>query len=134
MKKTQDGLSPRTIEYVHCTACKALAKAEEWELVRKNVARYARPPAKEHKEHRTLTVPQSKAFFTAAAGDRFEALYVLALTTGLRRGELLGLKWAYIDLEKTNTLSVNRSMDTLYGPPEENRPRGRAADGQSCSS
>src|SRR5918997_1584398 len=126
-QKTQDGLSPRSVEYIHCTARKALAKAEEWNLVRKNVARYARPPAKEHKEHRTLTVPQSKAFFAAAAGDRFEALYVLALTTGLRRGELLGLKWADIDLEKTATLSVNRSMDTLYGPPEEKAPKRQSS-------
>jgi len=121
-QKAEDGLSPRTVEYIHSTARKALAKAEEWDLVRKNVARYARPPAKEHKEHRTLTVPQSKAFFAAAAEDRLEALYVLALTTGLRRGELLGLKWADIDLEKT-TLSVSRSMDTLYGPPEEKAPK-----------
>ena len=89
-------------------------------------ARYARPPAKEHKEHRTLTVPQSKEFFTAAAGDRLEALYVLALTTGLRRGELLGLKWADINLEKT-ALSVNRSMDTLYGPPEEKAPKRQSS-------
>jgi integrase len=88
--------------------------------VRKSVARYARPPAK---EHRTLTVPQSKVFFAAAAGDRLKALYVLALTTGLRRDELLGLKWADIDLEKTTTPSVNRSMDTLYGPPEEKAPK-----------
>src|SRR5215216_2593700 len=125
-QKTQEGLSPRTVEYVHSTARKALAKAEEWDLVRKNVARYARPPAKEHKEHRTLTVPQSKEFFTAAAGDRLEALYVLALTTGLRRGELLGLKWADINLEKT-ALSVNRSMDTLYGPPEEKAPKRQSS-------
>jgi integrase len=51
---------------------------------------------------------------------------VLALTTGLRRGELLGLKWADIDLENT-TLSVNRSMDTLYGPPEEKAPKRQSS-------
>ena len=86
------------------------------------MARYARPPAPEHKEHRTLTVPETKVFFEAAAGDRFETLYILALTTGLRRGELLGLKWADLDLER-GTLGVNRSMDTLYGPPEEKAPK-----------
>jgi integrase len=121
-QKSEDGLSPRTVEYVHSTARRALAKAEEWNLVRKNVARYARPPAKQRKEYRTLTIPQSKAFFAAAAGDRLEALYVLALTTGLRRGEFLGLKWADIDLEKA-ALSVNRSMDTLYGRPEGKAPK-----------
>jgi len=66
------------VEYIHTTARKALAKAEGWDLVRKNVARYARPPDPEHKEHRTLTVPETKAFFQAVAGDRLEALYILA--------------------------------------------------------
>ena len=125
-QKIDGGLSPRTVEYIHTTASKALAKAEEWDLVHKNVARYARPPAPEHKEHRTLTVPETKVFFEAAAGDRFETLYILALTTGLRRGELLGLKWADLDLER-GTLGVNRSMDTLYGPPEEKAPKRQSS-------
>ena len=65
-------------------------------------------------------------FFEAAVGDRFETLYVLALTTGLRRGELLGLKWPDLDLER-GTLGVNRSMDTLYGPPEEKAPKRQSS-------
>jgi integrase len=69
-------------------------------------------------------VPQTKALFAAARdyGGRFEALYILALTTGLRRGELLGLKWSDADIERA-TLSVNRSMDTMYGPPVEKAPK-----------
>src|SRR5918997_4035972 len=90
-QKTEDGLSPRTVEYIHSTARKALAKAEEWDLVRKNVARYARPPAKEHKEHRTLTVPQSKAFFAAAAGGPPPGLLLLAPPPGGQGGGLLGV-------------------------------------------
>src|SRR5215208_6529237 len=72
--KIEEGLSPRTVGYIHTTASKALAKAEEWDLVRKNVARYAKPPKLKEKEHRTLTVPQIKVFFEAAAGDRLKAL------------------------------------------------------------
>jgi integrase len=125
-QKTDKGFSPRTVEYIHTTARKALAKAEEWDLVHKNVARYARPPAPEHKEHRTLTVPEAKVFFEAAAGDRLEALYILALTTGLRRGELLGLKWTDLNLDSVS-LGVNRSMDTLYGPPEEKGPKRQSS-------
>jgi integrase len=52
---------------------------------------------------------QARRFLDAARGDRFEALYVLAMAAGLRQGELLGLKWANLDLEK-GTLSVRRSL------------------------
>jgi integrase len=52
---------------------------------------------------------QARTFLDAARGDRFEALYVLAVATGLRQGELLGLKWADLDLKK-GTLSVRRSL------------------------
>jgi integrase len=131
-QKVDEGLSPRTVEYVHTTARKALGKAEEWDLVRKNVARYARSPSYtedgSRKEHRILTVPQTKALFAIArdSGDRLEALYVRALTTGLRRGELLGLKWTDANLERT-ALSINRSMDTLYGPAQEKAPKRRSS-------
>jgi integrase len=127
-QKAEQGLSPRTVEYIHTTASKALGKAEEWDIVRKNVACYAKPLAyseeRSHKEHRVLTVPQTKALFAAARdyGDRVEALYILVLTTGLRRGELLGLKWSDADLERA-TLSVNRSMDTMYGRAVEKAPK-----------
>jgi integrase len=52
---------------------------------------------------------QARTFLDAARGDRFEALYVLAVATGMKQGELLGLKWADLDLKK-GTLSVRRSL------------------------
>jgi integrase len=67
----------------------------------------------------------SYTFLKTIRGDRLEALYLLTVTTGLRRGEMLGLKWTDIDLEK-GTVLVSRSLDTLYGPATENAPK-RAA-------
>jgi integrase len=63
---------------------------------------------------KVLTPEQASALLRAAKGERLEALYWLALTTGLRRGELLGLKWEDIDLERT-TLSVRRSLGRAKG-------------------
>ena len=65
-------------------------------------------------------------FLEAIRGERMEALYVLAVTTGLRRGELIGLKWEDLDLEK-GTLRVSRSLDQHYGPTVENAPKRAAS-------
>ena len=69
-----------------------------------------------------MTVEEARRFLRAISGDRLEALYLLAVTTGLRRGELLGLKWADLDFERGH-LRVARSLDTLHGPATENDPK-----------
>jgi integrase len=62
-------------------------------------------------EMRTLNPDEAKAFLQAAGGDRLEALYVLALTTGMRQGELFRLRWQDVDLE-AHTLSVRGETKT----------------------
>ena len=69
-----------------------------------------------------MTVEEAQAFLPMISGDRLEALYLLAVTTELRRGELPGLKWADLDLER-GYMRVEHSLDTLYGPPVENDPK-----------
>ena len=120
--KLDEGLSARSVGYIHTTIRKALAQAEAWDLVRKNVARFAIHPKETHSEPDAMTVEEAQAFLGAISGDRLEALYLLAVTTGLRRGELLGLKWTDLDLRR-GYLRVERSLDTLYGPPTENDPK-----------
>jgi integrase len=65
-----------------------------------------------------------KTLLSAARGDRLEALYVLAIHAGLRRSEILGMKWTDVDLE-TGRLSVQRSLDTngTFNPPKRNKSR-----------
>ena len=60
----------------------------------------ARPPRKTHIEIVALTVEQARVLLAAAASNRFEALFILALKTGMRRGELLALRWEDVDLDK----------------------------------
>jgi integrase len=121
-RKLDEGLSARSVGYVHTTIRKALAQAESWDLVKINVARFAKPPKETHSEPEAMTVEEAQIFLRAIAGDRLEALYLVAVTTSLRRGELLGLKWANLDLER-GYLRIERSLDTLYGPPVENDPK-----------
>lgn len=125
-RKLKEGLSPRSVRYVHVTLSKALHDAEGSDLVAKNVARFAKPPKDEHVEMPLLSVADAMLFLEAIRADRFEALYLLAVTTGLRRGEMLGLKWTDIDLD-AGTLKVSRSLDTYHGPPTENAPKRQAS-------
>jgi integrase len=103
------GLSPRTVQYIHTTLHKALKDAVGDGLIPRNATDAVRPPRQVKKEVGPLSPDQARAFLEAARGERFEALYVLAVTAGLREGELLGLKWEDVDLE-AGTLSVRRTL------------------------
>ncbi len=110
-EKLDAGLSPRTVQYVHVTLQKALKQAVADGLIPRNAAAAVRAPRPKKKEIRPLSPEQARAFLQAAgeAGDRFEAAYVLAVHCGLRRGEILGLKWDDLDLE-AGTLQVRRTL------------------------
>jgi integrase len=125
-QKLEEGLSPRSVRYIHVTLSKALYDAEGSGLVPKNVARFAKPPKDIHLEKPVMSVAEAMLFLEAIRGDPLEALYLLAVTTGLRRGEMLGLKWTDLDLE-AGTLKVSRSLDTQYGPTQEVAPKRQSS-------
>ena len=95
-------------------------------LVPRNATEAVKPPQVRREEIRTLTPEQVRTLFGAAKGDRLEALYVLAVTTGLRQGELLGLKWDDVDLE-AGTLQVRRTLTTAKGGPVLSAPKTRGS-------
>ena len=107
--KLDEGLSPGTVRLIHANLSKALQKAVKWRLVSVNVARAATAPKNKPEEVKPLTREEVKRLLGAARGDRFEALYTLAVTCGLRRGELLGLWYEDIYLRR-GTLQVRRSL------------------------
>src|SRR3712207_3144592 len=110
-QKLDSGLSPRTVQYIHVTLHKALKQAIADGLIPRNATEAVKPPQIGRGEMRPLNTEQVKVLFEAAKGDRLEVLYVLAVTTGLRQGELLGLKWDDFDLE-VGTLQVRRTLTT----------------------
>jgi integrase len=121
-------LSPRSVDYLHVTLQKALKQAVRDELIPHNVAEGERPRSSHRKEEaKALSHGQVRALLAAAQGDRNEALYIVALHTGLRLGELLGLKWADVDLD-AGKLSVRRSLKVTadglgFGPPKNKASR-----------
>src|ERR671910_2644048 len=92
-QKLDAGLSPRSVQYVHVTLHKALKQAIADGLIPRNATEAVKPPQVSREEMRPLTAEQVKVLFEAVSGDRLEALYVLAVTTGLRQGGVLGLRW-----------------------------------------
>jgi integrase len=126
-EKLESGSSPRTVQYIHTTLRKALKDAVSDGLIPRNVADGIKAPRPKKKEINPLAPEQARAFLAAAHGDRFEALYVLALHCGLREGELLGLKWDDVDLE-SGMLLVRRTLSEprtgyVFEPPKNGKGR-----------
>ena len=109
-EKLNSGLAPRTVQYIHTTLHKALKQAVVDGLVPHNVTDAVKAPQAHKKEVNPLAPTEIRALLSAASGDRLEALYVVAIHTGLRRSELLGLKWTDVDLD-AGILSVQRSLE-----------------------
>ena len=97
--------------------------AMEQKLVSKNPTQGCALPKVEHKEMRTLTADQLSAFFQEARDSGVYELYYLDLATGLRRGELLGLKWTDVDFQH-GVLKIQRAISRQSGrSPAENEKR-----------
>jgi integrase len=107
--KLEDGLSPRMVQLSLVILRKALGQALKDGLLGRNVAKLVDGPRVKRFEGATLSLEQAQAFLDAAAGERLEALYAAALAVGLRMGEVLGLRWTDIDLDR-RILTVNRIL------------------------
>jgi integrase len=106
------GLSERSVRYVHVTARKALGDAVRWRLLGFNPVSEADPPAQQQPKPRAWTPAEVAAFLVAAEQDRWWPLWLTAATTGMRRGELAGLRWENLDLDKA-TLVVTHNRVVL---------------------
>ena len=111
------GLSARTALYLRAILRKALnKKVRQGQLVR-NAASLASPPKVEQYRVDPFTPEEARALLAAIwKGNRFEALYVTAMGTGMRQGELLGLKWEDVDLER-GTIAVRHQLQRIGGKP-----------------
>ena len=107
--KTDSGLSPSTVRRIRAVLAQCLDQAIRWELVHRNVATLSRSPKMNRREGRTLTPEQARHLLETLQGHQNEALYALMLSTGLRRGEALGLQWRDFD-RTTGVLRVSRQL------------------------
>ena len=113
-KKKPKGLAPKTVRNINQMIGSAYNLAIEQHLVTKNPTQGCALPKVEHKEIKTLTSDQLSTFFQEARDSGVYELYYLDLATGLRRGELLGLKWADVDLDR-GVLKIQRAISRQNG-------------------
>lgn len=108
-RKRDAGLSPARIRRIHGVLSSALNMAVKWRYIERNVCREVSPPRVPAPEVRPLSLDEARRFLAAAEGDRLEALYVLGLTSGARWGELTGLFWSDLQLDR-KVMHVQRSI------------------------
>lgn len=111
------GLAPRTVQYAHSVLHTALEQAVTDGLIPRNPSKAARNVLDrvERSERQVLSVEQARTFLTAVEGDRFAALWLLLLDTGLRPAEALGLKWTDLD---DGVLRIQRALKEPRGKEE----------------
>lgn len=119
--------SPRTRHHARAVLRTALGRAVAHGLILRNPAALAAPPRVEHREVESWDAAQVRTFLESVRGHRLEALFTIAVVTGLRQGELLGLRWSDIDLA-TGTLTVRHALQRVNGRlelVETKTPRSR---------
>ncbi|GED53501.1 site-specific integrase [Brevibacillus borstelensis] len=130
-KKVDDGLSASYIRNIHAVISKSLRKAKEWGLIKENVTSLVTPPRIEKKQVQTWTLEEINQFLKAikkrkTGNKKFYIVYVLAIFCGMRRGEILGLRWSDCDLEN-GLIRVQQTLVNVGGKAVMQEPKTRGA-------
>lgn len=113
-KKRKEGLSRRTVQYIHAVIHKALNQALMWELVSRNVADLVDKPRPKKTLFKTWTADEVKQFLEAAKDHLYFPIYLIAATGGLRQGEILGIHKGDVDLEN-GIIQVRHQLTYIRG-------------------
>lgn len=122
--KLDSGLKPRTVEYVWDILCAALNQAVKWDLIPRNVASLVPPPRVVRDEVSPLNPDEARLLLEAAKDHRLEALFSVAVALGLRLGEIRGLRWSDVDLER-RVLRVRHQLQKVDGDRAFVEPKSR---------
>lgn len=116
------GLRSSSVNEMHTLISTVLKQAVKWGIIHRNVASLVDPPTRDHRSMVTWSVDEIQRFLEASRDSKYYPVYLLAITTGMRRGEILGLHWPELDipsgrLQVTQTLGYYKNIPTL-GPPK----------------
>jgi integrase len=116
-------MSPASVRLIHGVLSGALKQAVMLQLINQNPADHTNRPKQTATEIKPLTADEARALLRAAEGDPLEAVYVLALTTGARIGELLALRWSDLDFD-AGILRIERTRSAATTGPRFTTPKG----------
>lgn len=119
-------LSRRMVQSIHAVLRNALQNAVREELIVRNVAQLVQVPTPSYDTGKGLSVAEARLLLRESAEDRLHALYVLALVLGMRRGEILGLRWDAVNLDR-ETLTVERALQRVGGELRLVKPKTMAS-------
>lgn len=125
-QRFQDGLSGTTVNHVHRILHAAFDAAVKQGVLLRNPTDMIEAPRKDHKDHKTWTVEETRRFLDAIKGDRYEAAFIVALSTGMRQGEILGLRWSTLDLER-GWIQVRGNLQRIKGKLTVKQTKTRAS-------
>ena len=125
-RKLAAGCSPRTVQLCHLRLSQALKQAVRWGILTRNVCEFAKPPRVTYKRGDVWSVAEGRAFLAVAEADGLHPFWLLALKTGMRRGELLGLRWRDLDLDRAMA-HVRQSVIVYAGAPQIQTPKTSTA-------
>jgi integrase len=122
------GLAPRTVRQVNMVLRRALKQAVLWRIVASNPSDAVKPPRAEHKEIRTLNEAEVRQLLAVTVCTRHHSLWVFLVTTGVRLGEALALRWSDIDFQHSQAtirraLQSQRGMGQVFVEPKTARSR-----------
>ena len=115
-----EALSARSVSHVHKVLHRALRDSVRWGKLRSNPAEHADPPSPARREMRAWAADQARAFLASVENDRLRACWHLALASGMRRGELCGLRWSDVEDDR---LTVGRSRTAAGYEVTEREPK-----------
>lgn len=123
------GLSKRTVSQIHTLLHDAFDRAVKWEVIQRNITDAVDAPRPERKRFEIWTLADTRRFLAApeVTGHRFYIPFLLAVTTGMRQGEILALRWRNIDLDNgilhvEHTLTKENNV-AVFGPPKSESGR-----------
>lgn len=127
--KLRQKYSSEYVKNIHATLRRALRQAYVWDILPANIMEKVRSPKVERKEMLFWTKDQCMHFLRVAKGHRHFIVYALAIYTGMRRGEVLGLRWKDIDFEK-KTLTVVQTVNHISSGVIIQTPKTRTSNRQ----
>lgn len=125
-RKTAAGVGPRTLRLCHILLRQALRQAATVGFVSRNVADIVKPPRGQRPEMHVWNVAQAQAFLAVADQSNYGPIWIVALATGTRRGEVLGLRWQDMDVAQS-ALHVRQTVGAVRGRIEFKPPKTRSS-------